>query len=390
VKEPVYTILVVDDTPANIDVVKEILFPDYHIQAAINGPSALDLIAKKKPDLILLDVMMPDMDGYEVCRRLKDNKQTRSIPVIFLTAKDHVEDEARGFKIGAADYIMKPVNPTILIARVATHIALSDHRKQLTDALEKVTHSINYASRIQRSILPNLRTIEPVMQDFFVLWEPRDVVGGDVYWCDYWGDGLLVILADCTGHGVPGAFLTLLAKGALDRAKNITSKGDLEGLISNFHRILQETLGQHYEDGESDDGLDLGACYIQQDMTSVKFVGAKFDLIVVDDGNIDVVRGTKKGLSYRGIPSDQHYDAHEIILDSSPRFYMTTDGIIDQIGGERSRGYGKKRFRENLLNIQNLPMQEQKESIYSALIEYQGSQIRRDDISVIGFQVRTG
>jgi CheY-like chemotaxis protein len=388
VKKPAYTILVVDDTPANIDVVKEILFPEYHIQAAINGASALDLIARKKPDLILLDVMMPGMDGYEVCRRLKEDVKTRSIPVIFLTAKDHVEDQARGFEIGAADYIMKPVNPTVLTARIATHIALSDHRKQLTDALEKVTHSINYASRIQRSTLPDLANIEPVMKDFFALWEPRDTVGGDIYWCGKWGDGLLVILADCTGHGVPGAFLTLLANGALDAAKNVVEAGNLEALVSNFHQILQETLGQHQDDGESNDGLDMGACYIPDILKTVIFVGAMFDLIVINDGEIDVIRGTKQGLSYRGIPKDQHYAANKIKLKGSPNFYMTSDGIIDQIGGERRRSYGKKRFRENLLKIQNLPMPEQKERIKDALVSYQGDEIRRDDISVIGFQVR--
>ncbi len=383
-----HTILVVDDTAANIDVVKAVLAPDYHVQAAINGASALALIARRKPDLILLDVMMPDMDGYEVCRRLKGDEQTSSIPVIFLTAKDHVEDEARGFEIGAADYIMKPVNPIILGARVATHLALSDQRKLLTDALEKVTHSINYASRIQRSILPDLEIIKPTMQDFFVLWEPRDVVGGDVYWCDYWGDGLLVILADCTGHGVPGAFLTLLAKGALDKAKNVASKGDLQGLMSGFHRILQETLGQHHQDGESDDGLELGACYIDLDANVLSFVGARFDLLVIQNGNADVVRGTKTSFGYRGIRADQIYDTHEIKLTNDQRFYLTSDGIVDQIGGERSRSYGKRRFRENLLGIQHLSMPEQQKRIYDAFIEYQGDEVRRDDISVIGFQVR--
>jgi len=236
--------------------------------------------------------------------------------------------------------------------------------------------------------LPDMEIMKPIMKDFFVLWEPRDVVGGDIYWCDSWGDGLLVILVDCTGHGVPGAFLTLLAKGALDEAKNVASKGNLQGLISDFHRILQETLGQHHQDSEADDGLELGACYIDPNMQRVSFVGAKFDLLIADNGNIDVVKGTRKGLGYRGIPTNQHYDAHEVKLNGDQRFYMTSDGIIDQIGGERSRSYGKKRFKENLLHIQSLPMLEQKERIYSALIDYQGDQMRRDDISAIGFHVK--
>lgn len=97
------TVLVVDDTPTNIDVVKGILAESYFVQAAVSGKMALQIIARKKPDLILLDIMMPDMDGYEVCRRLKDNQETHDIPIIFLTAKVEVDDEARGLELGAVD-----------------------------------------------------------------------------------------------------------------------------------------------------------------------------------------------------------------------------------------------------------------------------------------------
>ncbi len=136
------TILAVDDTPANIDVVKEILAGDYFVQAAINGQMALKIVEKQKPDLILLDIMMPDMDGYEVCRRLKADAETKAIPVIFLTAKDDVMDEAKGFNLGAADYILKPVSPPTLIARVKTHLALYDQRRDLEDQVAERTEKL--------------------------------------------------------------------------------------------------------------------------------------------------------------------------------------------------------------------------------------------------------
>jgi len=125
-------ILIVDDVPANIDVLSEILRPTYQVKVVTSGIMALKIAMKSDPpDLILLDVMMPGMDGYEVCRRLKANAATRNIPVIFVTAMDEVTDEEKGFQLGAVDYITKPVSPSIVQARVKTHLALFDQNRVL-------------------------------------------------------------------------------------------------------------------------------------------------------------------------------------------------------------------------------------------------------------------
>ena len=120
-------ILIVDDVPANINVLSEILRPTYQVKVVTSGMMALKIAMQSNPpDLILLDVMMPEMDGYEVCRQLKANATTRNIPIIFVTAMDEVKDETTGFALGAVDYITKPVNPAIVQARVKTHLALVD------------------------------------------------------------------------------------------------------------------------------------------------------------------------------------------------------------------------------------------------------------------------
>lgn len=118
------TLLAVDDTLANIDVVKGVLSQDYVVQAALSGKMALKIIEKKKPDLILLDIMMPDMDGYEVCQILKSQDSTKDIPIIFLTAKIQADDETKGLSMGAVDYITKPISPPILKERVKNHLIL--------------------------------------------------------------------------------------------------------------------------------------------------------------------------------------------------------------------------------------------------------------------------
>lgn len=124
-KNKKFTVLAVDDTPENLDVVKGILTPEYIVKAAISGPMALKIVEKQPPDLILLDIMMPEMSGYDVCEKLKSNPDTKDIPVIFLTAMNQTADESSGFELGASDYITKPVNPPILDARVKTHLALN-------------------------------------------------------------------------------------------------------------------------------------------------------------------------------------------------------------------------------------------------------------------------
>jgi len=137
------TLLLVDDTPTNLDVLREILGPHYRLKLANGGERALQIAnADPKPDLILLDISMPGMDGYEVCRRLKANPATKPIPVIFCTALHDIEDEAEGFRAGGVDYLIKPVTEPLVLARVATHVDLYRHRQQLDALVQERTREL--------------------------------------------------------------------------------------------------------------------------------------------------------------------------------------------------------------------------------------------------------
>ena len=137
------TILIVDDIAENVDVLNEILKDSYHIKVATNGKIALKVVNQEPPDLILLDVMMPEIDGYEVIRELKSDIRLRNIPVIFVTAKGEVVDEAMGFALGAVDYITKPISPAIVTARVKTHLTLYDQKRLLEDQVKERTKEIH-------------------------------------------------------------------------------------------------------------------------------------------------------------------------------------------------------------------------------------------------------
>ena len=217
-----FTILAVDDTPENLDVVKGILSPEYIVKAAINGPMALKIAEKQPPDLILLDIMMPEMDGYEVCKRLKENEHTKNVPVIFLTAMDQTTDEKRGFELGAADYMTKPVNPPILKARVSTHLALKKSMDDLQSMYkivkghkERMEQELNVAHDIQMSMLPLEFPAFPEREEFSVhaLLKPAREVGGDFY--DFFfinDDEICLIVGDVSGKGVPAALFMAVTK----------------------------------------------------------------------------------------------------------------------------------------------------------------------------------
>ena len=158
------TILIVDDTPANITLLCSLLGDKYRNKVATNGLKALRIAeADPRPDLILLDIMMPEMDGYEVCERLKENEYTRDIPVIFLTAKTQEADEAKGFALGAVDYITKPISPPILLARVQTHLALQQAREYLSHQNElleeQVMERTHRLDNLQNAILVALGSL---------------------------------------------------------------------------------------------------------------------------------------------------------------------------------------------------------------------------------------
>lgn len=258
--------------------------------------------------------------------------------------------------------------------------------RRLSDAYNVISDSITYASRIQQAVMTGEEMLRATTADCFVIWQPRDVVGGDIYWCHPWGQGVLIIAADCTGHGVPGAFMTLIATGALDRAIGEVEPGSVGHLVRQMHLVVQFTLNQHGGAGDSDDGLDLGACYIDFDQSKLTFSGAKLPLFIVENGEVTEVKATRSGIGYRGISATQTFDEQVISLTGAQTFYMTSDGLVDQIGGEKRRGFGKKRFKETLLAVENLPLSQQRAEILDRFSSYQGDENRRDDVTAIGFR----
>ncbi len=253
----------------------------------------------------------------------------------------------------------------------------------LASAYKQITESVQYASRIQRSLLPSEDPVRELLADHFVLWEPRDVVGGDLYWIRREKKGVMIVLFDCTGHGVPGALMTTIAISALNAA--FAETADPARLIARVHRYVKIALRQDTSESHSDDGLELGVCLIEPERQILVFSGARFPLLIMENGAIRMIAGDKSGIGYRHVNMDYKFTNHRISLKPGMKFYMYSDGINDQIGGPKRRGFGRKRINEILIRNQHLSMSVQKQNLYSIFTEYQGQEVRRDDVSMVGF-----
>jgi phosphoserine phosphatase RsbU/P len=220
-------VLIVDDTPENIQVLMETLKDQYTIVAAINGEKALRMaVAEPMPDLVLLDIMMPGMDGYEVCRRLRADEQAQHIPIIFVTAKTEVEDETLGFELGAMDYITKPFSIPVVRARVKAHLELkilrdleATQRAKLETVLGMLNRELAEAADYVKFLLPQPISEGPVMVDWRFV--PSTTLGGDslgYHWLDE--DSLAIYLIDVCGHGVGAALHSVSVLNVL-RSRNL-------------------------------------------------------------------------------------------------------------------------------------------------------------------------
>jgi phosphoserine phosphatase RsbU/P len=213
---PPSTILVVDDSATNLQVLVRTLDGSGHrILAARDGATALDIARRVKPDLILLDVMMPGLDGFEVCRIIKSEAEIKNIAVIFLSARGEVADKVSGLELGAADYITKPIQAEEVLARVATHLSRQHLERALRQNRDRLDRELAGAARMQRLILPAMMPVHPSVS-FAAFYETSRHAGGDYYdVLPLGGDRFGIMVADVSGHGAPAAIVMAMIRAVL-------------------------------------------------------------------------------------------------------------------------------------------------------------------------------
>jgi phosphoserine phosphatase RsbU/P len=316
-------ILVVDDTPANIQIALSILKDLYQVRVATNGTKALELAAAQPtPDLILLDVMMPGIDGFEVCTRLKASPITRDIPVIFCTGQTEIEDETKGFEVGGVDYIHKPFSPAVMKARVHTHLVLRGIREKLAQQLAAMKSELETARQIQLSILPReMPKVEGL--DIAARYIPMTEVAGDFYDFIVIDDKHLgAFVGDVSGHGMPAALISSMLKIALAAQAPVASEP--AKVMAGLNLALCGKFQGHF--------VTAAYIYIDLEKKIVRYAGAGHPPLVLGGETSGSARGVEENGLMLGAFSFASYTSVELPFHEGTWALLYTDGILEMSG----------------------------------------------------------
>jgi CheY-like chemotaxis protein len=402
-------ILIVDDERSVLQHVKTLLNTFGYKSGYI--PRA-ELLVKRLEnesfDLILLDINMPGIDGITALKQLKKHSLFKDIPVIMMTGDLSDETLETCFSHGAADYIAKPIGELVLKARVKSVIEKQKHIEEIQSQMNKIqiqkeelieqkhllekknrdiTQSIRYAKNIQEVMLPPLNKMQSAFPEFFVLFKPRDIVSGDFYWFAEIENKTIIVAVDCTGHGVPGAFMSMLGDSNINHIVNIYRITEPDKILNKLNYYVRHSLKQ--DETNNMDGMDISVCTIDRKNKILEFAGAYHQLVYIQDGKPHQIKGERFGIGGRHKNKDKLFKKHTIPFEDQTIFYIFSDGYADQIGGPKERKFMMNRFKKLLFNIHQHNLREQKGILEETIENWRGNERQIDDILVIGFKIST-
>jgi serine phosphatase RsbU (regulator of sigma subunit) len=314
-------------------------------------------------------------------------------------------------------YIGKAVQEVDQIARNVNEMAASietdmmhrsimeqdilEEKRRTEEVHQQLQDSIRSAAQIQHTLPASDEILNTFFHEQFHIWKPKDVVGGDIYLFStlrHEGEGILMMI-DCTGHGVPGAFLTMLAQAVYQQL--ITNLMNRQGeispakLLSEFNTMLKKLLKQETNHNKPltdknnyhDVGLDAGIVYCDKQRNLVRFAGAHTPLFYLNGTELNVIKGDRHSLGYRSSRADLTFSDHDVIATPFTTFYLTTDGYLDQNGGEKDLPFGKKRFEKIIAEQHQRSLIQQKNNFLKALQDHQKDNHQTDDITLLAFRL---
>jgi serine phosphatase RsbU (regulator of sigma subunit) len=253
----------------------------------------------------------------------------------------------------------------------------------LKEAIEEIEASVRYAQRIQQAILPPIELIQAKLPESFVLYKPKDIVAGDFYWMEEMGDTLFIAAADCTGHGVPGALVSVVCSNALNRALREFDLDETGKILDKTCELVVETFIKSNQDVK--DGMDISLLSIHQKTGQVKWSGANNSLWYVDGKVLKETRAHKKPI---GKSDSLHpFTTHTIPCGPDTMFYLCTDGYADQFGGEQGKKFMSKNLKQFFSNHSHLPMKEQRDLLEKTFDTWKGDLVQVDDVTVVGIRL---
>ena len=264
---------------------------------------------------------------------------------------------------------------------------LEKQRDKIAEQNKNITDSIEYAQRIQSAILPPDDYVKELLPERFILFLPRDIVSGDFYWISSKNGRIISVAADCTGHGVPGGFMSMLGVAFLNEIVNKSPDNvKASDILDELREQVINSLHQTGKTGESQDGMDISLFILDWKNKKIEFAGANNPLIVIRNSDIIEIKGDKMPIGIH-MRADEPFSNHVVDLKKNDVVYSFSDGFHDQFGGVDGKKFMTKNFKQLLLKIHDKPMDEQRNILEDTLVEWQGSYERVDDILVIGVRI---
>lgn len=395
------TILIVDDLEDNLFSLNAVLkFEGYIIHKANSGSLALEMASKIQYDCIILDVQMPEMDGFEVANILGKNEFTKNIPIIFLSALGSDKEKVlQGMDSGAIDFLAKPVDPPLIKAKLKLCIKLSSKYKDskkifsaikqehssLQEVNSEFSASLRYAQNIQQAILPTAEVINALFKDNFVIFRPKESIGGDFYYVKEVGNEIIFMCGDCTGHGVPGAMMSMISANIIhniiDTKKIIVPNLILNAMVREFRKAFRN----EFSNITIQDGLEVAICTYYKKEKKLQYAGAGRPIIIANQDGIKTIKSSSSGIS-GNVSENYDFELNEFDIEEGDQLYLYSDGIVDQFGGPHNKKFMTKRLVQLLSSNLDLPMSEQKEIIDNSIVSWKEGQEQIDDILVMGLK----
>jgi len=257
----------------------------------------------------------------------------------------------------------------------------------LTSKNRKILDSINYAKRIQQATLLTERSIRKFIPESFVFFKPKEIVSGDFYWFHQLNGKIIVAVGDCTGHGVPGAFMSLIGNTLLNEIIIDKKIVDPAQVLKSLDHEVKEILHKQTQNPETSSGMEIAVCLLDRKQKTMRFAGAMNSLYLFNGQKVEVIRGDLKLIAGNLPANGSGFTNHQITLNQGDSVYMCTDGYVDQFGGLQNQKFNRRRFKNLLLSLKKNSMNEQKDIIEKTMLDWKGPNPQTDDILVLGFKV---